>query len=284
MNKIYNILFATDFSKESNNAFDYTLHLASHLKANITVIHIALPALIAGDGAMLIPPVVLDTENSAGSDLAHFVATGLANFNNQVAFIPTVHQILRFGDAGVVICNAAQEQSFDLIVAGVRDNYDNIERYLGGTAHYISAYAHCPVLLVPPMIQWKPIQSVLYASDLSSVQPYRIWELMQFLSPFIPTYHITHVRTPKREAGDLYLYELEQFLKQHDTIHLEVNFHELIQNSVEEGLHQGMELWDVDLLAMYSPRHSSLYLLFSESQSQNVIGKTKIPLLFLKGH
>lgn len=284
MNKIYNILFATDFSRESSNAFDYALHLAASLKANITVIHIALPAIIAGDGAMLIPPIVLDTENITSIDLEHFVTTGLNNFQNQGAFIPTVHQTLRFGDVGVIICKAAQEQSFDLIVAGVRDNYDNVERFLGGTTHYISAYAHCPVLLVPPMIQWKPFQSILYASDLSSVQPYRIWELMQFLSPFRPTYHITHVRTPKKEAGDLYLYELEQFLKRNNNTNLDVQFHQLIQNSVQEGLHQGIALWDADLLAMYSPHHSSLYLLFSESQSQNVIGKIKIPLLLLKGH
>jgi nucleotide-binding universal stress UspA family protein len=286
MNKIKRILFPTDFSEEAESAFRHAIMWAIKCEANIHVITISNPYIPIHEysfGAVSAMELQQDTALKVKEKLANFIEKGIAQIivNRVVDFFPVINSTINSGLIHQQICSIAEKENFDLIVMGTRgESHDFLDKVMGTVSHGVVENALCPVLLIPPKINYKEIEKVVYAADLKATQPYHIWQSYEILKMFNPTFHCVHVRDGN-VPQELQLYELDNYFKAvHPTI--PIQFHLVNLDSIEEGMKFTVNLWNADMFCMYTPHHSVFQQLFVKSNSQNAIDYMNIPILFLK--
>ena len=144
MERFDTILFATDFSENSDHAFDYALTLASRFESRLVIIHVINePVDLRG---FYVPHISFDTlekeiEEGAEKMMQKFCRTRIENFTNYqtftVAGIP-YEEILRKAD----------EEKASLIVMGTQGR-KGIDHFLfGSTAERVVRSASCPVMTI----------------------------------------------------------------------------------------------------------------------------------------
>lgn len=145
MKKFTKILFATDFSENSDHAFDYALSLAKSFNARLSVIHVINePIDLRG---FYVPHISFETlekeiEEGAAKMMEKFCRTRIGDFSNFetliVAGIP-FEEILRKAD----------EAQASIIVMGTQGR-KGIDHFLfGSTAERVVRNAKIPVMTIP---------------------------------------------------------------------------------------------------------------------------------------
>lgn len=144
MEKIQKILFPTDFSENSNYAFDYALDLSKKFGARLYILHV-IHELIDTTG-FYVPNISLDqlqTDLVKGAEemMGRFIKEKMGEFKEY----ETMNII---GLPHIEVMNVAKDKGIDMIVMGTHGR-TGIDRVLfGSTAEKVVKKAPCPVLTV----------------------------------------------------------------------------------------------------------------------------------------
>ena len=130
--EIREIVYATDFSPASLQAWPCALSIAEVYGAHLTLVHI-----LSDD----IPPYTREgTEASFQEQLKRMLPTNAAISSDEV---------VRFGEPATGILEVAKERDANLIVMGVRGQVSWSAAHLPwAVAHQVVCHSHCPVLTV----------------------------------------------------------------------------------------------------------------------------------------
>jgi nucleotide-binding universal stress UspA family protein len=130
------ILYATDFSSYSNQAYFHAIALAEHHEASLTISFVYTPGADSGE--------------------RRYWRRQLENIRPENPGIPVNHVFLE-GDPATEIVRFANESGIDLVVMGTHGR-TGVERLLmGSVAEKVMREAHCSVLVVKlPRGQAKP--------------------------------------------------------------------------------------------------------------------------------
>jgi len=133
--EFHRILFATDFSKESQAALPYAVSLAQENQARLTLLHVVETAA---------PGYLADPDRV----LAYFKKKLEELLPREAALWCEPELALESGAPGEGILKVAEEQHADLIVLGVRPIRRLATHLPIATAHEVVCHAACPVLTV----------------------------------------------------------------------------------------------------------------------------------------
>jgi nucleotide-binding universal stress UspA family protein len=137
------ILVPTDFSDYSRPAITYACELAKRFSAELQVLHVVPPPLIAGPYIGAVSDAVLQPEVAAKRELEELEDPGF----QQVA---RVERVIRMGTPFVEIVRYAKENDIDLIVMGTHGRTGVVHALIGSVAEKVVRKAPCPVLTVRP--------------------------------------------------------------------------------------------------------------------------------------
>src|SRR5262249_29667650 len=145
MKLLKRILFATDFSKASERAFDEAIEVAMYRGAELLIAHAYQPPAVAPTDAYLSAAMYeeLDTKlrDSALQQLERFVQAARSRGVR-------THSLLLVGPPDEAIADAAREQDAGLIVMGTHGRTGPARFFLGSVASRVTSSAPCPVLTV----------------------------------------------------------------------------------------------------------------------------------------
>lgn len=156
--EIKNILIATDFSAESENALQYALTLALRYQSTIHLVHV-------------IQPVAHDFLSQARATMAHeqrrlAAEAQISRQAEEAASVP--HQIhMVEGVTAETIDIVAKEIAADLVVIGTKGAEGIPKLFKGSTAEEVFRRVSCPVLIISQQVR----------------QPAPVAELRQVLCP-----------------------------------------------------------------------------------------------------
>jgi nucleotide-binding universal stress UspA family protein len=283
MNKIRTILFPTDFSDTAQNAFKHCLLIAGKLDAKIILLHVIYPEFDTMDLPVIAAKAMKDKTEAARITLQSFRDYGIAEIQKQheVDKLPDIQIDVEVGSPANVIKTVANRDEAGLVVMGTKGQHNAVERALGSVAAGVSERVHCPVIVIPEAAAYQEIKIVAYATDLKEADPYHLWKAGQLLEVFNPILHVVHVDTGKSGKEEVDFTEMKDFFSER-TPALQVQFHDISEISVEEGLEEFVETYDVDMLVMYAPHHNLLERIFQRSNTRRMALETHIPLLLLK--
>jgi nucleotide-binding universal stress UspA family protein len=187
MQEIKSILCPTDFSNEADNALRYCLRLADAYGAKVEVLHVLFPEFEGMDIAVLAAQSTKEKVIAARHRLKERVESVLAQVQLTYTFDhpPIVTSDIEVGNASSIIARVAARDEMDLIVMATRQEHNLLEKTFGSVTTAVLEHAPCPVWVIPGQAPYRPIDVVVYATDLVESDPYHIWKVGKVFDPLI---------------------------------------------------------------------------------------------------
>jgi nucleotide-binding universal stress UspA family protein len=159
---ISNILLATDFSAEAQNALPCALSLAKRYDAKLFIAY-AVPPVAATLGVETQVSLHDLMQNNAERNVALLEQTPeLRSLRHQV--------VMRSGEPWDVLSEIMSDANIELIVMGTHGRGGVSKLFLGSTAEKAIRHARCPVLTLGPHVEPPSLERfdrILYATDFS---------------------------------------------------------------------------------------------------------------------
>jgi nucleotide-binding universal stress UspA family protein len=195
--QLKNILFATDFSRPSEEALPYAVELARHFGGTVHALHVRPPQPYP-----IAPPSswaeLEDVVDAQARERMENLFTPFPEIDHEVQVIP--------GELWPAIESEIARNQIDMVVIGTRGRTGLGKLLLGSAAEEILRVARCPVFTVGPLSPSQPpadgkISEILYATDFSeeslAAVPYAI-SLAQEYQAHLTLLHVIE----KQQAGD----------------------------------------------------------------------------------
>jgi nucleotide-binding universal stress UspA family protein len=160
---INKILFAADFSPESENALHCAISLAKRYRSTLVLTHVLSTEGVNAAGDTW--PVAIDVVRQSAEQRMEMLED-----TEELQTLP--HEVLLLsGDTGDEIARTLSEKNVDLVVMGTHGRGGVKKLLLGSTAEKVIRHAACPVLTVGPQIRPPSLDRfhhVFFATDFSS--------------------------------------------------------------------------------------------------------------------
>ncbi|MCB9081625.1 MAG: universal stress protein [Lewinellaceae bacterium] len=272
------ILVPTDFSDTAKCALGYARHLAELWPdAAIDVVHLYLPATAAEYPNIVapVPELIKAREDS----LKLFLQESEADCAGQVAVKIPVNAELRIGFPADEI--VAESSNYDLIVMGTTGENDLLDNLFGSVSSLVARKASCPVILVPRLVEFSPINHILFASNYESAEDKMLDKLIAFNESFKATVHFVHVREEKDQSYSRTMEDIFQDLFRKGEPSFAFEMDEVVGESISDALNTYSEEKHIDLVVMVARKRSFWDNFFHRSQTKRMALNTKLPLMVL---
>jgi nucleotide-binding universal stress UspA family protein len=158
------ILYATDFSRQSNEALPYALSLAHRYGSTLFAVHVVSMAQAQVTNA------IVGWQAIAAQAVREAEET-MAGLEPQIKGVP--HEILvRKGEVWRELSTVIREKDIDLVIVGTHGRMRASKLLMGSVAEKIFRHASCPVLTVGPNVSGEPegivdLHTILFPTDFS---------------------------------------------------------------------------------------------------------------------
>lgn len=276
------IVIPTDFSDCALKAMEYGLSFAAKVNAKICALHVVYPQLDAQD-IPIFSATATQTKKELGREaLISWVQKVKQKSTSEIIARMEVETEVKVGSTANCISSYADEVEADLIIMGTDGSQAIKKRMMGSLTASMINNVSIPILTVPSNYSYKGIKTIAFASDFSDADPYEVWKFAQLLSPLSPIIHFVHVSSSDEdlEKSETRLKKIENFFKGHVPF-MQMNFHILQGEFVREQLTEFAGNHNIDLLGMYHIHRPWYERIMFQSQSQDMILHSDIPVLIL---
>ncbi len=265
------ILFPTDFSSASENAWPTAKAFATFLKRSIEVVHYFHPVTTDVSGV----------DYNLAKELQDLKEEQMDNY---VKALDTegldVSSIVQVGFPIQSMVERSKEEEVSLIVMSTQGEQHALDRWLGSVSSELSVKARCPVILVPDGKHSNSFKNVLYATsheslDVGSIR--RLQNLIQQLGAAIHFLYVAPDDTNRESLSSQLLDTLFTDGEPNFSFTIEI----LEQEDVIEGINKYVKENHIDLSVMYNVSRSWWKSLVHRSMSKRMAFNTQTPLLVM---
>lgn len=265
------ILFPTDFSEASRNAFIYALRLADKLEARVVWLH-----------AMYDGPSPSSSEKDIDLEVARNAflddyQKARVEYDIQVEIEPLFEEGLAIEN----ILEVAEKEQVDLIVMGTKGARKTQVGDIGGMSAYLLGKAQVPMLIIPEKTPFRGITKMVFANDFKEQDLKILKNLLKLATKLGATIECIHIR-PENQSWDRtqsnYYEQLFYFDQQTD----QVNFQIQTQENVEQAIYDAVAEDKEHVLVMLAHKRENNQTFETESLTRKVALHSQIPLLALQ--
>ncbi|MBP6182767.1 universal stress protein [Flavobacterium sp.] len=269
------ILFPTDFSDVSNNAFIYALKLAESINAEIITLHVyQLPQANYINISEYLHEVydVAELSNFENYKDEVPVLRSIAEKNN-LEHIKISH-VLILGNLIHEIKKITKEETIDFVVMGTKGATGLKETFLGTVATKVMNDVKTVVLAIPEHCQYQPIKKILFVTqfrteDIDSLERVRV--LAKVFKAHIDCLHVQKSHYENKNNG---MEDWNQIVNNQDIL-----LHSIIGNDVEGIILNFIELHKINMIAMHVYHKNFFEKLFQISLSKKLAFHVNVPIL-----
>lgn len=272
------ILFPTDFSDTSRNAFIYALRLAENIGAEVVTLHVYdLPTLSLRGMPSSIKEIYDSIE--------------LENFENYKDEIPYLREIaeenglghiklsnvLKHGDFIWTLNHVAKEEEADLIVMGTNGAKGLKEIFVGSVSGSVLVESNTNVLIVPDEAQYESLKNIAFTTRFRDKDHTGLKQIIEIAKGFDAHVHCLYVRTPSSDVSEEEIKKWQKKFKKD-----KVEFHIVEASNVKETIRIFNKLMKIDLMAIVSYKRSFFSELLEQSLAQKLSYQARVPILTFK--
>lgn len=273
------ILFPTDFSDNSNNAFLYALKFADNINAKVVILHVyQFPILESNyiDVPLYQAEVYESLElNDFENYKSHIPVLRKIAQENHMDHIQT-ETILLDGDFVNSVLETVKKENIDYIVMGTHGASGISEFFLGTNAASVMTSTHAAVLAVPEESVYAPIKKIAFTTQFNPDDLEALKEVVLVANGFNASIDCLYVKTNSSEVDSVIIADWKLLFKDQN-----ITFHSIESNEVEETITGFIASQKIDLLALLNHRRGFWERLFHNSLTKKLAYHIKIPLLAL---
>lgn len=272
-----NILLPIDFSPAARQAYQYALGLAPYLGARITLLHV-MPAteLVAVTASAGPAQAVSPARSQVDAAFAEWLSLPLSD---SVSVDTRVAQ----GQAAQEILRESRELAADLIIMGSQGLNRTRYRLFGRETAQVMQQAHCPVMVIPEEVPFRPFTHLSYASGaaLCGEGSESVQSLLRLAEAFQAKVSCASILPRPNQWYRMEFRYLEARFRRKLKSHLLGVYHFPEENLVQ-GMHKFMHETQVDLLALRTEHETLFNWLFAGSIPRRLAAYTRVPLLIFR--
>ncbi|MDI5889156.1 universal stress protein [Flavobacterium yafengii] len=269
------ILFPTDFSEVSKNAFIYALKLADSIDAEIITMHVYQ---------------LLQANYVNVSEYLHEIydVTELSNFENYKDEVPILRHIAEENNLGKVkishvlilgnliheIEKITRHENIDFIVMGTKGATGLKETFLGTVATKVMNDVKAVVLAIPERCKYQPIKNLLFITEYKPEDIESFIRVMALAKVFQAHIDCLRVEPPHRENKNDYMKDWNDLIKNHN-----IALHSISGDDVEGIILNFMDLHKINMIAMHVYHKNFFQKLFEISLSKKLAFHVNVPIL-----
>lgn len=269
------ILFPTDFSEVSKNAFIYALKLADAIDAEIITLHVYeldSPAFL--DVSIYLQDIY---EYEELSDFENYkdeipVLRSIAEANN-LAHIK-MSNILIQGYLVSEVVKLSKKENIDFIVMGTKGVTHLREVFLGTMATKIMNECNATVLAIPEKCSYAPIEKILFNTryHMGDIEPLK--KVVALANVFRSHVDCLNVKPPHTVYNDDFEVDFKNVFKGEN-----IAFHSVLSNDIEGEILNFIEKNNVNMVAIHERHRGFFEKLFQVSLSKKLTFHINIPIL-----
>ena len=269
------ILFPTDFSDNSEQAFPYALDIAYLLNAELTIFNsYKLPY----SKSNLLVSMIDRMKEDSMKELEKLKAEALAQEKYKNL---TIHLESRAGSFVSQIPKVAEGGKADYVVMGTKGATGLKEMVMGSNTIEVIQITKCPVLAVPEGAMNSKVDKIAMAVDLKKITDVsRLEPLIEMAKICGASIQFVHVMHPDEVDSTQDRFNQIVFLEKFAS-EIPSNINIITDTDIIEGLSRYMETEKPDMLALLCRRHTLFERLFTQSLTTKLSFRSEIPLLVM---
>ncbi|MBC7749276.1 MAG: universal stress protein [Methylotenera sp.] len=269
------ILFPTDFSDASKNAFIYALQLAESIKAEVITIHV----------------YQLPQANYINiSEYLHEIydVTELSNFENYKDEVPSLRRIAEQNNLGHIkishalilgnlvpeIKKITENEKIDFVVMGTKGATGLKETFFGTVATKVMNDVKALVLIIPEHCRYQPIKKMLFLTQYKSEDTAAFKTLMSLSEIFQAPVDCLRVAHSKVESLHDCRADWKVLIEDKEVV-----FHSIEGDDVEGIILNFIALYKINLIAMHVYHRNFFEKLFEISLAKKLAFHINVPIL-----
>lgn len=270
------IVCATDFSANSKNAADWAAFLAAHYRLPLHLYNCFQVNVMVND-----VPFPIDVENSLEEGLR-------GQMHQETNRLHEAHPGLEIRtkvEPGIIanhIVEYAAAHNAGLLVMGISSRGPLEQYMMGSTAVAVALDSTVPVFIVPAAATVKNISNIALATDFNGIEKIKnldgLISLVEGFDAALELVHVTAEPATAEEKDRLHaIAGLRRFERLKHAIHVVEN------TSIEQGLTEFVDRYNIDLTVMVHRQHGFFERIFKRSHTDKLAYITHVPLLVLHG-
>lgn len=275
------ILWATDFSEESQEALLHAQAFKKTFKTELIALHVAPD----------FSPALYDTASVIRGELTNRVAAFKKRAEQQLAQLKkskniSFKTIIKEGNASKMIIQTAEEEEVDLIIMG-RKGQSAIEKFfIGSIANQVLRNSRVPVLLTKKKNGTPLLKKILVPTDFSpqeEIEQDYAWKLAKGFDSALTLLYVLELHDyefPPRVIEEMFDSVLKQLRKrkkkEHEDIKISEDVHRAINASV--GIVDYAETHKYDMIVISTSVHSKLERFFLGNITEKIFSYSNIPI------
>jgi nucleotide-binding universal stress UspA family protein/DUF971 family protein len=269
------ILFPTDFSEVSKNAFIYALKLAESINAEIVTMHVCQ----------------LPQANYVNvSEYLHEIydVTELSNFENYKDEVPVLRKIAEANNLGHIkiihvlilgnlvpeIKKITENENFDFVVMGTKGATGLKETFFGTIATKVMNDVKALVLAIPEHCKYHPIEKILFITQYKQEDTGSFVRVLSLSKIFQAHIDCLRVASPHHEVKDDSKEDWKVLVENN-----EVTFHFIKGEDMEGIILNFIDLHKINLIAIHVYHRNFFEKLFEISLSKKLAFHINVPIL-----
>ncbi len=269
------ILFPTDFSEVSKNAFIYALKLADSIDAEIITMYVyQLPQANYVNVAEYLHEI--------------YDVTELSNFDNYKDEVPILRHIaeennldkvkishvLILGNLIEEIQKITKHENIDFIVMGTKGATGLKETFLGTVATKVMNDVKAVVLAIPERCKYQPIKNLLYITEYNSTDIESFMRVMVLAKVFQAHIDCLHVEPLHHKNKKNDMEDWNELIKNHN-----IALHSISGDDIEGIILNFIDLYKINMIAMRVYHKNFFEKLFEISLSKKLAFHVNVPIL-----
>ena len=280
------IIVPTDFSKRSEDACYFAIHLAQKLQAEIKILHVYEKPI--GDVHIketatfetFAMNLLIESEKKARSEMVALMDRIKEYMRTHGIEGVKVHTSTMMGNTVRKIKSICSIYNPDLIVLGTVGKREKSDSVLAGVAKNIIQGMGIPVYAIPGPFNpdYFDMIKILYATDFNEKDHTSLDQLLRLMEHFHKRITCIHIDTENNPVKIERMHELNDYVKnQYSQHHLTCRL--IVDENVFHGIKGFADKFDINLLSFTTRKHGIFKTLFRTSLFKKILQEANLPIL-----
>jgi len=271
------ILYATDFSKNSVAALKYAQKLAETMEFRLVITYVFVNRIVPEN-------VLLDEHQELRKKAFKANRLRMEEFCREqlgkdwrrmnIQIVPEANKSIVKG-----IIAVANEWHAQMIVVGTKGESALREIVIGSTTEQLVNKAPCPIMAIPADVDYKPFETIVYATDFEEEDLFAIRKLTEIAKSYDAVIKVVHIVTEEEYEGET---QMEWFKEMLDAkvSYDKIEFKLFFSDHIFESLRVFLGDVNADMVVMLEREHKGIFnKWFRPDLVKKMKSYSRVPLL-----